>query len=271
MYSISHIESSFHGVVFAKMTDEDFKNYIIIYNSIKKLEDIKTIKGIALKNSMDILNYVKEITSKLNNKYKISHNEIHNVSLEYVIRATLLNQTFIENIKAYSTKLKPQQKEIINKWITSNEKLQFLRILRNYTYHNTIPIRTSIMTWNVLTEKYEDIKIILDRESLINNIKETGRDRRFTEKLEKILAEDTNLINYFEDWIKDCNYLYNIILEFLAKNLDDNIKKFSEKFYNIFISTNGYVLESHEDGTYDKYIIDKDIYKELDKNVKIKV
>ena len=30
MYSISNIEGSFNAVHFAKMNDEDFKNYIII-------------------------------------------------------------------------------------------------------------------------------------------------------------------------------------------------------------------------------------------------
>ena len=271
MYSISNIESSIHGVVFAKMRDEDFKNYIIIYNEIKRLEELNTIKKIALKNSMDVVNYVKEITGKLNNKFKISHDEIHNVVLEYIVRAILLNQTFIENIKVYSKLLTHKQKEEVSKEINENEELQFLRILRNYTYHNTIPISTSVMTWDVLLEKYKDIKVVLYRDKLINNMRENKRDMKFIEKLEEKLDEKINLVNHFAEWIKEINFLYQMVIDFLAENLKENLIIFSEKFYNIFISTNGYVIDSHEDGTYDKYIIDKEIYKQLVKSSKMKV
>lgn len=268
MYNISHIESSFHGIKFAKMTNEDFQNYSIIYKEIKRLEEINTIKKMALNNSMDVLNYVKKVTANLNAKLKISHREIHDFALEYVIRAILLNQTFVENVKVYSKKLNAQQKEKVSKWINENEKLQFLRILRNYTYHNTIPIRTSLMTWNVLSRKYEDIKILLDKDNLIDNIKETGRDIRFMNMIKKMLDEEINLISYFEGWIEDCNYLYDMIKEFLAENLKNNIKIFNEKFYNIFISTNGDVIDRHEDGTYEKYIIDKELYREIVQKIK---
>lgn len=271
MYSIANIESSFHGIVFAKMTDEDFENYSIIYKEIKRLEEINIIKNIALKNSMDTLNYVNNIMANLNNKLHISRREIHNNALEFVIRAILLNQTFIENVKIYSKQLTSKQKEDIKIWIDGNEKLQFLRILRNYTYHNTIPIKTSSMKFDVLAEKHKDIELILDKDNLINNIKETGRDIKFIGMLEKILSKDVNLINYFNGWLEDFNCLYDMILKFIAENLKSNIKNFSEKFYNIFISTNGYVTNFYKDGTYDKYIIDKEIYKQIVINTKIKV
>ncbi|ELC8385724.1 hypothetical protein QYB55_000849 [Clostridium perfringens] len=263
MYSISNIESSFYGVNFAKMNDTDFKNYIIIYQEIKKLEEINTIKKIAIKNSIDILNYVKKITQKLNNKLKISHQEIHDVALEYIIRAILLNQTFIENVKIYINRLNVQQKKEVNSWIYKNESLQFFRILRNYTYHNTIPISTSTMTWNVLLKKYEDIKVILLRNMLIDNIEKNGRDVKFINILKNNLDEEINLVDYFEGWIKEINSLYKMILKFVSENLTDNIKIFNEKFYNSFISTNGYVVDIHENGTYDKYIIDKDIFRDI--------
>lgn len=165
-----------------------------------------TIKKIAIKNSVDILNYVKEITQKLNNKLKISHQEIHDVALEYIIRAILLNQTFVENVKVYINTLSLQQKQEVKKWINENEKLQFLRILRNYIYHNTIPITTSIMTWNVLLEKYEDIKVILLRDMLINNMKENNRDIRFIKELEITLEKNINIVEYFTDWINEINF-----------------------------------------------------------------
>lgn len=263
MYSISNIEGSLNAVHFVKMNDEDFKNYIIIEQKIKRLEAINAIKKIAIKNSMDILNYVKETTQKLNNNLKISHQEIYDSALEYIIRAILLNQTFIENVKIYSKTLTLQQRGEVRKWINENEKLQFLRILRNYTYHNTIPISTSIMTWDVLLEKYRDVEFILLRDVLINNMKENKRDMNFIGILENILDKEINLVDYFSDWIKEINNLYDMILEFVAENLKDNIKIFCDKFYNIFISTNGYVVDIHEDRTYDKYIIDKDIFKSI--------
>lgn len=99
MYSISNIEISFCGGYFAQMNEDDFKNYIVIYEEIKRFEDLCAIKKIALKNSMHILNYVKETTQMLNNELKISHQEIHDVALEFIIRAILLNQTFIEKCK----------------------------------------------------------------------------------------------------------------------------------------------------------------------------
>lgn len=44
MYSISNIESSFYGVRFAKMDDKDFKNYIVIYKEVKRLEEMYAVK-----------------------------------------------------------------------------------------------------------------------------------------------------------------------------------------------------------------------------------
>lgn len=269
MYSISNIESSFYGVHFAQMNEDDFKNYIIIYEEIKRFEEIYTIKKIALKNSMDILNYVKEITQMLNNKLKISHQEIHNVALELIIRAILLNQTFIENVKVYIDELSLHQKQEVKKWINENEKLQFLRILRNYTYHNTIPISTSKMRWNVLQGKYEDIEIILLRDKLVNNMRKNNRDTKFIEKLENILEENINLIEYFDEWINEINLLYDMILKYISENLKENIILFNEKFYNIFISSNGYVVDIHEDRTYDKYIIDKEIFRDISNQMKL--
>ena len=269
MYSISNIESSFYGVHFAKMNEDDFKNYIIIYEEIKRFEEIYAIKKIALKNSMDTLNYVKEITQMLNNKLKISHQEIHNVALEFIIRAILLNQTFIENVKVYIDELSLHQKQEVKKWINENEKLQFLRILRNYTYHNTIPISTSKMRWNVLQGKYEDIEIILLRDKLVNNMRKNNRDTKFIEKLENILEENINLIEYFNEWINEINLLFDMILKYISENLKENIIVFNEKFYNIFISTNGYVVDIHEDRTYDKYIIDKDIFRAISNQIKL--
>ena len=219
---------------------------------------------------MDILNYIKNITTNLNSNLDISHKEIHDIALEYVIRAILLNQTFIENVKVYSRTLNKEQKEKINEWINDNEKLQFLRILRNYTYHNTIPIETSVMSWDVLTQKYNDIKIILDKEKLINNIKKTKRDIKFIDILEKMLDKEDNIISYFEGWIEESNYLYDMILEFLAENLKTYLKIFNDKFYNIFITTNGDVIDIHKDGTYDKYIIDKELYRRVVQKTKIK-
>lgn len=64
---------------------------------------------------MDIINYVKETTQMLNNKLKISHQEIHDVALEFTIRAILLNQTFIENVKVYINTLSAQQKQEVKK------------------------------------------------------------------------------------------------------------------------------------------------------------
>lgn len=269
MYSIAHIEGSFNGIRFADMTNGDFENYIIIYKAIRRLEGVKTLKKIALNSSLDILNYVKKITANLNNKLEISHIEIHDTALEYVIRAILLNQTFIENVKVYSKTLNKEQKEKVNSWINKNERLQFLRILRNYTYHNTIPVETSVMSWDMLAEKYKDIEVILDSKNLINNIKETGRDIKFIGILERMLDEETNLINYFEGWIKESNYLFDMIVGCLAENLKKYINIFNEKFYNVFISTNGDVIDMHRDGTYDKYIIDKEMYKKVVQKTKI--
>lgn len=270
MYRIAHIESSFNGITFAEMTNEDFENYMIIFKNITKAAQLKLMKKIALNSSMDVLDYVKNVMINLNSKLEVSRREIHDVSQEYTIRAILLNQTFIENIKVYSKTLNINQKEEINTWINQNEKLQFLRILRNYTYHNTIPIRASLIQYDVLAQKYKNIKIELDKENLINNIRETGRDIRFIEMIEKMLDEETNVVNYIESWIEQSNLLYDMILGYLAENLNDQIKKFNDKFYNIFISTNGDVIDFHKNGTYNKYIMDKELYKRVVQRIKMK-
>lgn len=263
MYSISHIESSFNNITYIKMDSKDFENYIIIHDAIKRFEEIDLIKKIAIKNSLDVLLYIKKITRKLNNNFKISHQEIHEISIEYIIRATLLNQTFIENLKTYCKDLKPQQKTQIENYIKENKKLQFLRLLRNYTYHSTIPIDTSIMIWDVILKEYKDIKVILMKNTLINNLKTSGKDRQFIDMLENDFKEEINLIDLFDDWIKEIHVLYELILKFLSENLKENIKIFNDKFYNIFTSTNGYVTDFHDDRTYTSYIINKDIFMNL--------
>lgn len=60
-----------------------------------------------------------------------------------------------------------------------------------------------------------------------------------------------------------------MILKYVSEKLKKNIEEFNKKFYNIFISTNGYIVDSHKDGTYDKYILDKDIFKEITNYIKI--
>ncbi|KKX99934.1 hypothetical protein VN21_16930 [Paraclostridium benzoelyticum] len=63
--------------------------------------------------------------------------------------------------------------------------------------------------------------------------------------------------------------LYDMILKFISENLKENIVVFNAKSYNIFISSNGYVVEIHEDRTCDKYIIDKEIFRAISNQIKL--
>ncbi|CEN75428.1 Uncharacterised protein [[Clostridium] sordellii] len=259
---------SFAPKVYAKMSEEDVKNFLMLYEKIKEIENIARMKNIAQRNNQIFLDFIPNKIKKLNNK-KIGaqyHNNFHEEGLELVLKSILLSRTFTENTTVNMQKNFLENSQEMKKFnsISKSKDAKLLRLLRNYTFHYTLPISTSAICYDLIKKTYTEFNFYAYKNELLEN--KFFKDYE-TEFINKSIDDKLIYNDYVTNWIKLIDNMYCFYIKHMSKLISLEFKNFYNKYNNYIKLEKVDVTDLNSDGTYTKYVINKDIYNLLAKEI----
>ncbi|MCR1848244.1 hypothetical protein NSA42_03040 [Paeniclostridium sordellii] len=263
MFVLARVNSSYDYKVYKKMSDEDVKNFIFLNEKIKEIENMSYVKNIAQKNNQNFLDFIKEKINGLNDKTKgrahFKFDEYHEEGLDLILKSILLSRTIIENIRVDVEKSFDKGDNNLKKFksMIKNKDLEIMRYLRNFSFHYTLPISTSSIRYDILKGQYNGFNFYSYKADLI----EKNFFRKHESKFINQTVDDKLVYNdYIPKWMNLINQMYEFYIEYKSKSISSEFKNF-HKNYNDFITIDQvHVMDVNPNGTYTKYVIDKDIY-----------
>lgn len=263
MFVLARITSSYDFKVYKKMSEEDANNFLFLRKKIKEIENMSHVKNKSQKNNQYFLDFIQEKINELNDEKKgrehFQFDEFHEEGLDLILKSILLSRTIVENIRVDVEKsfLKGDKQLETFKSMIKNKDLEIMRYLRNYSFHNTLPISTSSISYDVLSNKYVGFDFYAYKSDLLDNQFFKDHEVRFINRYtdDKIVYNEC-----IKKWMKLIDQMYEFYIEYKAKSISNEFEKFYRN-YNDFITIDQvHVTDVNPDGTYTKYVIDNNIY-----------
>lgn len=266
MLYIADIKGSFDGKVYCEMNNEEKENFLKLYNKLKEIENILIVKNIAKKSNSDFSNFISKTVDDFNDKNKDCSfdDNLLNIGMELILKVIMLSRVFTENtvvnmehnFEKNSTEFKGFEK------ISKSYYAELLRILRNYAFHYKLPITTGARTYDVLKETYTKLTFYIEKNELLQSDFFTKYQISIINKCTK---EKLIFNEYISEWSAIIDKMYNYYIKAISVVIFNEYEKFYNSFNKYIMNAGAQVTEINEDGTYHKYIINKELYKEFEK------
>lgn len=271
MYYLADIRGSFDGDIHCKLTTNDIKDFFSIYKTINMIEKIYIVRNIALKCNEEFYLYIDRLLNEFNSGKRKDYKskDIRYGGMDYLLKSITISRLFTENITV-NIKEKFGASSIeynhIKKLLKVDDN-ELLRLLRNYSFHYSLPISTGSIQYDILKQNYFNIEFYIRKRELFKN----GFFREYeVRRINRINKDEKIIFNELvSKWSKLINEIYNYYLKINVELIYNDYKRFNSKYEEIFKLEEVQVYKMNTDGTYDKYFIDKDIYNSFKKYIEL--
>lgn len=192
---------------------KDFLHFSKIYEAFNN-------SNLSYKN---LFEFVDNDVSDENLSLKKDSSKIKYLTLSAIIFSRLL----IDNLKHFSKELKNKKMEGIIYEFEKKNEYKMMKVLRNYTSHNSIPIDDISLTTS-FSENKNNYDVIIYTSTLIKNKGKNSNDNKYLSTLKE---DKICLVKYFKNLVNLNTKLFSEIQKEFSNNINSLIKnKFIEYF-----------------------------------------
>ncbi len=265
MYVIGKVDLVTGVTTYIELSEDEFLRFQSFYKKYKEFEKITLTKNIAKNSILDFKNFLSNQVNYMNNGQDITVEEINIKGTDLILKFILLNRMYLENLKEYIFREfgvnSSQYNEYKKRLKTTDFDFIFLRLIRNYTQHFGLPLSNVGKMYDALRKIYIEPRFLITKTDLLKANFNNNEINLLKEHLEdKIIIN-----NYIDIWI-------DIITEATKLSEEIFVADITESFYDFFnkydyILSNANVIHHHDDGTYNQYKINKEIYNVIQKYI----
>lgn len=201
--------------------NEDFQKYANIYdcffNVMKSLEELNTFNEGAKYDDKITLN--------------ILYAEYKYLIYKYI----LFTRQLVDNMKSFGAQIKNENIETIIKEYEKKDESQFLKVLRDFGQHFSLPITNFSKEIDIVSGEIT-CELIIEKNHLEKN---KGKNDKNDKYISSIELEEINVLNYLPEWEKNILDLFSIIIKEFCLSIDKNTTKILREYF-----------QPHKDGDY---------------------